>query len=125
MAVRSVTQTVLVERTHHAAEITSRVKHYYHIMISCTRKVKGEIVHHVGDYNQQGHHPHTCCMRGAECMMAESDGKAGSQAVSVDMDAMIDEILARKGPQKYRDGLSEDNWEQVGSSPPPPPPPPQ
>ena len=53
--------------------------------------------------------------------MAESDGKAGSQAVSVDMDAMIDEILARKGPQKYRDGLSEDNWEQVGSSPPSPP----
>lgn len=46
--------------------------------------------------------------------MAESDGKqAASQTVSVDMDAMIDEILARKGPQKYQDGLSEDNWEQV------------
>ena len=54
--------------------------------------------------------------------MAESGDKAGSQAVSVDMDAMIDEILARKGPQKYRDGLSEDNWEQVQlpSSPLPP-----
>ena len=46
--------------------------------------------------------------------MAESDGKqAASQTVSVDMDAMIDEILARKGPRKYQDGLSEDNWEQV------------
>ena len=49
-----------------------------------------------------------------EVLMAESHDKAGSQAVSVDMDAMIDEILARKGPQKYQDGLSEDNWEQVG-----------
>ena len=45
--------------------------------------------------------------------MAEGDEKAGSQAVSVDMEAMIEEILARKGPQKYQDGLSEDNWEQV------------
>ena len=45
--------------------------------------------------------------------MAEGDEKADSQAISVDMEAMIEEILARKGPQKYQDGLSEDNWEQV------------
>lgn len=38
------------------------------------------------------------------------------QDASLDMDAMIDEILAKKGPQKYQDGLSEDNWEQVLSS---------
>ena len=45
--------------------------------------------------------------------MAESGEEAKAQALSVDMDAMIDEILAKKGPQKYQDGLSEDNWEQV------------
>ena len=47
---------------------------------------------------------------GHEASGAEREGKA---AVSVDMDAMIDEILAKKGPQKYRDGLSEENWEEV------------
>lgn len=47
--------------------------------------------------------------------MAERGGdKPGSQnELSLDMDAMIDEILAKKGPQKYEDGLSEENWEQV------------
>ncbi len=32
----------------------------------------------------------------------------------LDPDVLIDEILARKGPQTYTDGLSEDNWEEVG-----------
>ena len=68
-----------------------------------------------GDFGQFGD------LEGA---MAESGDKAGSQAVSVDMDAMIDEILARKGPQKYQDGLSEEKWEQVCSSPSLTPPPP-
>jgi len=33
----------------------------------------------------------------------------------LDADALIDEILAKKGPQKYKDGLSEDKWEEVHS----------
>ena len=45
--------------------------------------------------------------------MAEGSEKASTPALSVDMDAMIDEILAKKGPQKYQDGLSEENWEKV------------
>ena len=44
-------------------------------------------------------------------------GQAGdvpqAEPVSLDMEAMIDEILAKKGPQKYQDGLSEDKWEEV------------
>ena len=43
----------------------------------------------------------------------EGGGKAAPGTVSVDMDAMIDEILAKKGPQTYKDGLSEQNWEEV------------
>ncbi len=34
----------------------------------------------------------------------------------LDVDDLIDDILAKKGPQKYTDGLSEDNWEQVSTS---------
>ena len=48
--------------------------------------------------------------------MAEEEEKVkpiSQQNASLDMDAMIDEILAKKGPRKYQDGLSEDNWEQV------------
>lgn len=30
----------------------------------------------------------------------------------LDADELIDEILERKGPHKYTDGLSEDNWEE-------------
>ena len=29
------------------------------------------------------------------------------------VDELIDEVLVRKGPAKYVDGLSEDNWEKV------------
>jgi tetratricopeptide (TPR) repeat protein len=29
-----------------------------------------------------------------------------------DFDELVDEVLARKGPAKYKDGLSEDNWEE-------------
>ena len=32
-----------------------------------------------------------------------------------DVDELIDELLAKKGPAKYADGLSEDNWEKVGN----------
>lgn len=31
----------------------------------------------------------------------------------LDADALIDEIIAKKGPQKYTEGLSEDKWEEV------------
>lgn len=33
----------------------------------------------------------------------------------LDADTLIDEILAKKGPQEYKGGLSEDNWEQVNN----------
>lgn len=67
----------------------------------------------MGCCNRQGH-----CRKYPPCVnreMAERGGdKPGSQnELSLDMDAMIDEILAKKGPQKYEDGLSEENWEQV------------
>jgi hypothetical protein len=31
----------------------------------------------------------------------------------LDADALIDEIIARKGPHEFKGGLSEDNWEEV------------
>ena len=31
----------------------------------------------------------------------------------LDTDALIDELLAKKGPQSYSEGLSENNWEEV------------
>lgn len=52
---------------------------------------------------------------GAGEAMAESKGKASPELV-LDPDLLIDEILARKGPQTYKDGLSEDNWEEVGGA---------
>lgn len=30
-----------------------------------------------------------------------------------DTDALIDEIIAKKGKFKYKDGMSEDNWEEA------------
>jgi len=35
------------------------------------------------------------------------------QPMLLDPDAVMEEIYARKGPQKYTGGLSEDNWEEV------------
>lgn len=35
------------------------------------------------------------------------------RSTALDMDTVIDEVLAKKGPQKYSEGLSEDNWEEV------------
>lgn len=32
-----------------------------------------------------------------------------------DFDELVDEVLAEKGPSKYTDGLSEDNWEEVSN----------
>ena len=37
----------------------------------------------------------------------------GAGEPSLDMDAMIDEIIARKGPYRYTEGLHEDTWEEV------------
>ena len=41
-----------------------------------------------------------------------ADNQAPGDA-SLDMDAMIDEIIARKGPHRYTEGLHEDRWEEV------------
>ena len=38
--------------------------------------------------------------------------KGGPQLL--DADALIDDIIAKKGPHKYTDGLSEETWEEVG-----------
>ena len=46
-------------------------------------------------------------------MAAEGSGDGKSKLL--DADTLIDEILAKKGPQKYKGGLSEDNWEEVGT----------
>ena len=41
----------------------------------------------------------------------------GKEAPRVaDFDELVDEVLARKGPSKYTDGLSEDNWEEVSKT---------
>ena len=69
---------------------------------------------------------------------SEVIGQAGSGALQlVDAEALIDDIIAKKGSYRYTEGLSEANWEQVQRShwprlehvttahlPPPPPPPP-
>lgn len=34
-------------------------------------------------------------------------------ANGLDMDALVDEVIARKGAYKYKDGFSEENWEEV------------
>ena len=49
--------------------------------------------------------------------MAE-DGSSGKRSSKealklLDVDSLVDEIIAKKGPHKYTDGLSEDNWEEV------------
>ena len=38
---------------------------------------------------------------------------AAEMANSLDMDALLDEVIARKGAYKYQDGFSEENWEEV------------
>ena len=40
-------------------------------------------------------------------------GVGGEGPKILDADALIDEIIAKKGPHQYKGGLSEDNWEQV------------
>lgn len=37
----------------------------------------------------------------------------GKDPKVADFDELVDEVLAKKGPAKYTDGLSEDNWESV------------
>lgn len=39
--------------------------------------------------------------------------EGSDQPMLLDPDAIMEEIYARKGPQKYTGGLSEDNWEEV------------
>lgn len=33
----------------------------------------------------------------------------------LDADKLIDEILAAKGPHRYKNGLTEDNWEEASA----------
>lgn len=40
-----------------------------------------------------------------------------SKPVIPDTDALIDEIIAKKGKFKYTDGMSEDNWEEASERP--------
>ncbi len=40
---------------------------------------------------------------------------AESRAELLDTDAIIDDIIARKGPRRYTEGLSEENWEEARS----------
>ena len=47
--------------------------------------------------------------------MATASGGKEEQKVA-DFDELVDEIIARKGPAKYQDGLSENNWEEVDLS---------
>ena len=44
-------------------------------------------------------------------MASEQD--AARKPTVLDADELIDEILEQKGPHKYSQGLSEDNWEEV------------
>ena len=56
VAVRSVTEPVLVERTKHAAKIAGGVKHRVSDQLDLHReRSKVKLCPHVGDYNQQGH----------------------------------------------------------------------
>ena len=41
-------------------------------------------------------------------MMAAEEGPK-----LLDADALMEEIVAKKGARPYQDGLSEENWEQV------------
>ena len=38
---------------------------------------------------------------------------AGKEPRVLDADELVEEIVARKGPHNYTQGLSEDNWEEV------------
>ena len=46
--------------------------------------------------------------------MATGVGGVGAAGVA-DFDQLVDEVLAKKGPATYKDGLSEDNWEEVSN----------
>lgn len=39
--------------------------------------------------------------------------RRAKMANGLDMDALLDEVIARKGAYKYKDGFSEENWEEV------------
>lgn len=45
--------------------------------------------------------------------MASKQEELARNPTLLDADELIDEILAKKGPQKYAQGLSESNWEEV------------
>ena len=45
------------------------------------------------------------------CHVKMAEGSDHPQLI--DPDALLDEIFARKGPQEYSGGLSEENWEEV------------
>lgn len=42
-----------------------------------------------------------------------SSATAGNAPKVADFDELVDEVLAKKGPARYTDGLSEENWENV------------
>lgn len=46
--------------------------------------------------------------------MDADGGSSGAAPPKVaDFDQLVDEILAKKGPVEYTDGLTEKNWEEV------------
>ena len=49
-------------------------------------------------------------------MAAKSSDGDGAPKL-LDADELIDEIIAKKGPVKYEQGLSEENWEEVRACP--------
>ena len=53
------------------------------------------------------------CMAASCAGPATTDTTTTSSAKVADFDELVDEVLAKKGPVKYTDGLSEDHWEEV------------
>lgn len=46
-------------------------------------------------------------------MATSSAASSGDPPKLPDIDELIDEVLAEKGPTKYTGGLSEEKWEEV------------
>lgn len=52
-------------------------------------------------------------MAGVDSVVEGQSPRRGEGPKLLDADALMDDIIAKKGPQPYKGGLSEDNWEQV------------
>lgn len=99
VAVGTVTQAMLVEWAAHATKITSRVEHS-----PCTEARNWQQATNRGQRSGS-----------AQLVLGTMEADLGKEAPKLlDADTLIDEILAKKGPQEYKGGLSEENWEQVG-----------